>query len=140
MKREDITAIFPEASEEQISSILNSHHIEVNDWKGKYNGLKGGPTVAELQAETERANNLQKELDALKNADAVRQIREKVAGEKKLPANLLTADTEEACIAQAEAILAFAQPSGYPTVQDGGTPGENGSSGEAAWLTLAAQI
>lgn len=140
MKREDITAIFPEAIDEQITTLLNAHHTEVNDWKGKYNGLKNGPTPEALQAEKNRADNLQKELDALKQANTVREVREKVAGEKNIPANLLTADTEEACKAQADAILAFAKPDGYPDVQDGGTPGEKGTDGDAAWLTLAAQI
>lgn len=123
MKREDITAIFPEATEEQISSILNSHHTEVNNWKGKYDGLKGGPTAAELQVEKDKAAQFEKELNDLKNANAVRLVREKVAGEKKIPVNLLTADTEEACNAQADAILAFANPTGYPVVKDGGGSG-----------------
>lgn len=133
MKREAISAIFPEANEEQITAMLNAHHTEVNDYKSKLstvNGelsrLKDGPTAEKLQAETERADGLQRELDALKNADALRQLREKVAGEKKIPVSLLTADTEDACKAQADAILAFAKPNGdgnYPTIKDGGTPG-----------------
>ena len=141
MKREDITAIFPEATEEQISSILNSHHTEVNDWKGKYNGLKGGPTAAELQAEKDKSAQLEKELNDLKNADAVRLVREKVAGAKNIPANLLTADTEEACNAQADAILAFAKPTGYPVVKDGGSAETSGkAAADAAWLSLSSQI
>lgn len=146
MKREDITAIFPEATDEQISSILNSHHTEVNNWKGKYDGLKGGPTAAELQAEKDKVSQLETELNNLKNADAVRLIREKVAGEKKLPIVLLTADTEEACNAQADAILAFAKPDGYPVVKDGGSADSGsadsgGNSGDnAAWLSLSSQI
>lgn len=135
MKREAISAIFPEATEEQITSILNAHHTEVNDFKSKLsaaNGelsrLKDGPTAEKLQAETDRADGLQRELDALKNADALRQLREKVAGEKKIPVSLLTAETEEACKAQADAILAFANPAGsagYPSLKDGGTPGND---------------
>ena len=38
-----------------------------------------------------------------------------------VPADLLSGDTEEACTAQAQAILKFAKP-GYPNVRDGGDP------------------
>lgn len=132
MTREDISAIFPEASEAQITAFLNANNTEVNDYKNKYDQTKGNPTAADLQAATKRGDDLEKELNELKNANAVRQIREKVAGEKKIPANLLTADTEEACAAQADAILAFAKPDGYPVVQDGGTPAGSASSPSTA--------
>lgn len=74
----------------------------------------------ELQKATERANSLQKELDAMKSAEAVRTVREKVSTESGVPANLLTGATEEECKAQAEAIKAFAKPSAYPSVKDCG--------------------
>ena len=140
MKREDITAIFPEATEEQVTAFLNANNNEVNGYKSKYESLKKGPTAEELQAEKDKSAQLEQELNALKNADAVRLIREKVAGEKKIPVNLLTADSEEACTAQADAILAFAKPEGYPVVKDGGTPSPAGNATDAAWLTLAGQI
>jgi len=47
-------------------------------------------------------------------------VREKVSGEKKVPASLLTGETEETCTAQADAILAFAKSGSYPNVPDGG--------------------
>lgn len=129
MKREDVAAIFPDASDEQITAILNAAGKEANDWKTKFHTasgelsrLKDGPTAEKLQAEIDRADALQKELEGFKAADSIRQIREKIAGEKNLPAALLTAETEEACAAQADAILAFAKPAGYPSVQDGGDP------------------
>lgn len=75
---------------------------------------------SELQKATERADSLQAELNALKSANEVRALREKVAKEKNIPANLLTGETEEDCIAQADAILSFAMPNAYPTVKDGG--------------------
>lgn len=142
MKREDITAIFPEATEEQITAFLNANNTEVNDWKTKYNGLKGGPTVEDLQAEKDKNAQLEAELNGLKNANAVRLVREKVAGEKKIPANLLTADTEEACNAQADAILAFANPEGYPAIKDGGGAGvpAGASSTDNDWLSVSAKI
>lgn len=75
---------------------------------------------SELQKATERADSLQAELNALKSANEVRALREKVAKEKNIPANLLTGETEEDCIAQADAILSFAKPNAYPAVKDGG--------------------
>lgn len=75
---------------------------------------------SELQKATERAEALQKELDNLKHADSVREIRNKVATETGVPASLLNADDEEGCKVQAQAILEFAKPQGYPVVKDSG--------------------
>lgn len=74
----------------------------------------------ELQKATERAESLQKELNSMKQAEEVRKIREKVSMESGIPVNLLTGNTEEECTSQAEAIKAFAKPSAYPNVKDGG--------------------
>lgn len=83
----------------------------------------------ELEKATERANNLEAELTALKKADEVRTMRENVANETGIPVHLLTGATEDECKAQAEAIKAYAQPSGYPKVKDGGEmPKPNGST------------
>lgn len=75
----------------------------------------------ELQKAVERGDTLQKELDAIKSANAIRDIRSKVSEETGVPANLLTATTDEECRAQAKTILEFANP-GYPSVRDGGEP------------------
>jgi len=75
---------------------------------------------SELQKATERATALQTELDSLKKANTVREMREKVAKETGVPANLLTGDDADACKAQAKQILEFSRPSGYPNVKDGG--------------------
>lgn len=74
----------------------------------------------ELEKATERANNLEAELTALKKADEVRTMRENVANETGIPVHLLTGATEDECKAQAEAIKAYAQPGGYPKVKDSG--------------------
>ena len=92
----------------------------------------------ELEKATEKANALQKELDGLKKAEAVRLIREEVATESGIPVHLLTAETKEDCEAQAKAILTFAKPdNGYPNVKDGGevTKSPTGSTEEqfAEW-------
>ena len=74
----------------------------------------------ELQKAQERAEALGKELADIKRSNEIRDMRAKVAQEKGIPAHLLTNDTEEECIAQADSIIAFAKPSAYPTVKDGG--------------------
>ena len=77
----------------------------------------------ELQKAVEKANGLQSELDALKNATKLRDLRDEVSKEKGVPANLLTGTTKEECEAQAEEIISFAaQRQGYPAVPDGGEP------------------
>ena len=91
---------------------------------------------SELQKATERANSLQAELDALKSAEQVRTMREEVANQKGIPARLLTGNTQEECESQAEALLNWAQPKGYPNVQDGGDPISSKPAREqfAEWL------
>lgn len=78
----------------------------------------------ELQKATERANNLEAELNGMKKAEEVRQMRENVAKDMGIPVTLLTGSTEDECKAQAEAIKAYAQPQGYPRVKDSGEPGK----------------
>lgn len=75
---------------------------------------------SELQKATDKAAKLQAELDSMKKAAVIQEMREKVAKETNVPIGLLTADTEEACMEQAKGILEFARPSGYPNVRDGG--------------------
>jgi hypothetical protein len=75
---------------------------------------------SELQKATEKAETYKAQLEELQKRDEVRSIREKVSAETGVPTNLLTSDTEEACKAQAEAILAFTKPTSYPSVKDGG--------------------
>lgn len=76
----------------------------------------------ELQKATDEAAKYKKEIEALKKAETVRTIRDEVAKETGVPANLLNGDTKEACEEQAKAILAFKAPGTYPNVQDGGEP------------------
>lgn len=75
---------------------------------------------SELQKATEKAENLEKELAALKKANEIQEIRSKVSKDTGVPTSLLTAETEEECLAQAQAIKEFATPSNYPIVKDGG--------------------
>ena len=74
----------------------------------------------ELQKATEKAEKLENELNALKTAEAIRAIRDKVAQATGVPANLLSGETEDLCTEQANAILSFKSATPYPTVKDGG--------------------
>lgn len=74
---------------------------------------------SELQKANEKAANLESELNALKRANEVREIRDKVAKETGVPYSLLTAETEEDCRTQAQAVLDYKQTP-YPAVRDGG--------------------
>ena len=77
---------------------------------------------SDLQKATERADSLQAELDALKSAEKLRLMREEVAQAKGVPVNLLAGSTKEECETQADLLLNWAKPSGYPKVPDGGDP------------------
>ena len=75
----------------------------------------------ELQKATEKATALEAELTALKKNEEIRTLREKVAKESGIPAELLSGGTEEECLAQAKALIAFkSSNTGYPTIRDGG--------------------
>lgn len=77
---------------------------------------------SELEKANDRANKLAVELENIKKAEEVRVIRQKVSDDTGVPVNLLTASTEDECTEQANAIKAYAVPSGYPSVKDGGEP------------------
>ena len=130
MKRTEITELFPDAPKETIDKIMSLNGADINAAKAEMDTLRqqlaDAQTYAtageELQKAQQQIELLSKELAGMKNAETIRLTREKVAGEKKIPAHLLTGETEEACAEQADAILAFAQPSGYPQFRDGGEP------------------
>lgn len=153
MKRTDITALFPDATDEQINKLMNLNGEDINRAKGDLASLQGQLTEAQTalqRMQDESANaadlektvtNLQNELNGMKRAEAVRALREKVSAEKKVPTTLLTGDTEEACAAQADAILAFAKESGYPAVPDAGeVHGAENAGKDASWRSLASQL
>ena len=138
MKRSDITELFKDATDEQIKKLMDINGADINaarsgseELRKQLEAAKGELESAKKAAETaisaeelkkanDRAAALEKELAGLKTDNQLREMRATVAKEKGLPAELLTADTEEACKAQADAIIAFAKPSGYPALNDGG--------------------
>ena len=138
MKRTDITALFPNATDEQIKAIMDINGADINAAKSGVDDVrkqldaansqleaakKAAETAVpaeELKKANDRAAALEKDLASLKASNEIRDMRFAVAKEKGLPAELLTGETQEICQAQADAILAFAKPSGYPNVKDGG--------------------
>ena len=127
MKRADINELFPEAPKEAIDKLMALNGADVNAAKAEVEDLRKQLQAAQegdgkLQEAQQQIAQLTSELDGMKKAETIRLTREKVAGEKKIPANLLTGETEEACAEQADAILAFAQPGGYPRLRDAGEP------------------
>lgn len=120
MKRTDITALFPDATKEQIDKILDLNGEDITAAKSGIEQLKT-QHAGELKKAADLTATLQKQLDDLNAANALRDLRDKVAKETGVPANLLAGSTEEEFKSQAEAIKAFAgsQP-GYPAVKDAG--------------------
>ena len=93
---------------------------------------------SELQKAQEKSAKLEKELNDMKKANETKDIREKVAKEKGVPASLLFGTDEETCKKQADEILKFAKPDAYKGV--GGhrsqTP-PRGSEGNGDYIALA---
>lgn len=158
MKRTDITELFPEATKEQIDAILNLNGADINS-------AKKNLTELQTQLETTRArvgeleqaagqlseaqtlsDTLRKELDNLKAANALRDMRQSVSKETGVPAELITADTEEAARAQADAILQWhGAQAKYPDATGvGGEPPEisGGATRDqfAEWANAALNI
>lgn len=116
-------------TQEQVDSMIEARLKREKEKYSDYEDLKAKAQKYdesqdnrdELVKLTEKFNGLQAELTARDEADKIRGIREKVAKEKKVPVELLTATTEDDCASQADSILAFAKPTGdYPEVKDGG--------------------
>ncbi len=122
-------------TQEQLDSMIEARLKREREKYSDYEDLKAkaqkydeqADSRTELEKVTEQVSSLKAELDAKNKAEEIRNVREKVAKEKNVPASLLTAETEEDCATQADAILAFARPAGsYPTVKDGGEPSNAG--------------
>ena len=129
MKRTDITALLPEIGQEALDKIMELNGADINAAKSVTEDLRTQLAAAQAEnaqlkaapsADSEKLAAVQKELAELKAANAVRDLRAKISKDTGVPADLLTGDTEDACKKQADAIKAYAKPSGYPAVRDGG--------------------
>lgn len=105
------------------------NYEELKEKAQKYDTIEE-ESKTELQKAKERADALDKELQGMKRKEALRTIRDEVAKEKNIPAELLTGETKEECTAQADKILAFAKPDAYPNVKDGGEVRSTGGKKE----------
>ena len=110
-------------TQSELDRIVQERVKEMNEYKAKaakYDEMEEA-NKSELQKAQDKAAKLEKELNELKHGNEIRDIRAKVSGEKGVPVDLLTGETEEACVQQAEAILKFAQNNtGFSYVPDGG--------------------
>lgn len=98
-----------------------SDYAELKEKAAKYDEQVEA-SKSDLQKATERADSLQAELDAIKSANELKSMREEVAKAKGVPVTLLTGTDPDECEAQADALLKWAKPNGYPKVPDGGDP------------------
>ena len=131
MKRTDITALFPqiEIPKEALDKIMELNGADINAAKADTETLRTQLAAAQAEIEQLKAKpsgdaakvaELESELNGLKAANALRDLRDRISKETGVPADLLTAETEDACKSQAAAINAYARPSSYPNVPDGG--------------------
>lgn len=113
---------------EEVNGIVSSRVNEVQAKYADYDALREKAERADgLEADyTQKLNEsnlkvdeLTKEIERLKSAAELRDLKHSIATETGVPVNILTGSTAEECKAQAEAVLAFAKPK-YPTVKDGG--------------------
>ena len=103
-----------------------SDYAELKEKAAKFDELAEA-NKTELEKANEKAAKLQAELDGIKKAAELREMREKIATENNIPANLLTGATEEECNAQVESIKGLLNANGIPTsVSDGGEPNHSG--------------
>lgn len=131
----------------ELNAIVEARLARERDKYGDYDSLKEKAAKydeveeakkTELQKATDKMTALQKELDGLKAANNVKAIREKVSKDTEVPIECLTADTEEGCKAQAEAILKFAKPKSYPSTRKNSNdkPASSSSAHDAAMREL----
>lgn len=130
MKRSDITEMFPDATQEQIDKLMGINGADINSARKGVEDIQRQLAEAqqqlatpsdELKAAQKQASDLREEVNKLKAAETIRLMREKVAAEAGVPAELLTGATEEDCSTQAQAIMDFAKNNGaYPVVHDAG--------------------
>lgn len=92
MTRDDIKKVFTEATDEQISSLLNINSADIGKAKGNYSQVQqelteAKETISSLEKNKANADELQKTIDAYKAADQKR--------EEKAKADAVTADHTE---------------------------------------------
>lgn len=117
-------------SQEEVNAIVGDRLKREREKYADYESLKEKAarldemeeaSKSELQKATEKARQLEAELSGLRKADEIRKIRENVANETGVPANLLSGEDEESIKSHALAIKAyFSNGNAYPQIKDGG--------------------
>ena len=98
----------------------------LKDKAAKYDELEAA-NKTELEKATEQVKTLQAELDGIKKAAEISEMRTKIATENNVPIELLTGSTEEECTAQVTKIRELLSANGIPTgVSDGGEVNKTG--------------
>ena len=126
MKRTDVTTVFPGAPDELIDKLMSLNGADINAAKAGLADLQvqldaARKQIAELEQRptADTLTTLQAELDTLRAAETLREMKEYVAQDTGVPAELLTAETEDGCRMQAKGILDFVNLSCYPVLRDG---------------------
>lgn len=148
MQRSDIIEIFPDATKEQIDKLMALNGNDINAAKGEYTELESQLKAANealaatpavdvnaLDNANGRITDLEAKLASMQAAENARLLRERIAKEKNVPAELLFGDTEEVLTSQADALaLHFAPAKSKPplSVADGGEPTVNGGTSPRA--------
>lgn len=132
MKRSDITDLFPEATKDQVDRLMDINGSDINGAKGEAETLRSELAAAKAEIEKYSGAGVQlkeaqdaltaarAEIESMKAKEDLRLMREKVSTEKSVPIGLLTGETEDECVSQADAILSFAKTGKYPSIPDGG--------------------
>ena len=94
MKREDIKAILPDATDEQIDSILNQHGSELNAVKAQLTSAQQAAT--EAQAQHTAALNEQKTEYERQIAELTQKVQAGMSEEERLQAAVEAANQEKA--------------------------------------------
>lgn len=144
MQRSDISEIFPEATKEQIDKLMALNGNDINAAKGEYTELENQLKAANkalaaapavdvnaLDNANGRIADLESKLASMQAAENARLLRERIAKEKNVPAELLFGDTEEVLTSQADTLaLTFAHAKEKPSlsIADGGEPTVNGGT------------
>lgn len=93
MTRDDVKKIFPDATDEQITSFLNQSNSDVAKEKAK---------VQKLQEKANKADDLEKELDGLKKQNMTEAEKQEAEREKEKAANEKRISDLEAALANSQ--------------------------------------
>lgn len=108
-------------TQEEVNKIVSDRLKRESAKHAEEVATKSSEANTELEETKAKMAALESQLAEMTKNNEVRAMKERVSSETGVPVSLLTAETEEACKAQAEGILAFSGTKAkYPTTKDGG--------------------